>query len=110
MLNGTTYKTPDFYCTRIDGTLYKFATERCAMSWRQRVVEHPPIAKPAKSLGFRSGTLLQDFKSGSIWYIDGAMRRQVDWDAWLKHGFDWDDVVVCNRKELQLHPAKGDLE
>ena len=109
MLNGTTYQTPDFYCTMVNGKPYKFATERCALSWKQRVVKADYIPKPADTLGFRSGTLLQDFKSGSLWYIDGAVRRQVDLDAWNKHGFTWDEVVICNRKELELHAPKGDL-
>lgn len=110
MLNGTTYRTPDFYCTKVNGQDYRFATERCALSWRQRVVESPPVPRPERALGFRSGTLLQDFKSGSIWYIDGAVRRQVDFDAWRKHKFSRSELVVCSRDELELHEARGDLE
>ncbi len=109
MLNGTTYKTPDFYCTSLNDKPYRFASERCALSWGQRMVESASIEKPSSVLGFRSGTLLQDFKSGTLWYIDGAVRRQVDFDAWNKHQFNWDDVVICSRKELELHVAKGDL-
>jgi hypothetical protein len=101
--SGFTYSTPDFDFTVLSGKLYRFSTSTCARSWRQHVVrlaEHP---KPEAVLGFRSGALLQDWRSGTLWLIDGARRREVDYDAWVGYGFSWEDVLLCTRAELELH-------
>jgi hypothetical protein len=97
------------------GKVYRFASERAFQSWsvplrRFHSKYHGPPPESDGVLGFRAGSLIQGFYDARVYYISDNLRREITSpDVWEAFGFQWDEVIVVNKKELELHELGEEL-
>lgn len=87
---------------------FRFFSERVFDTWSlepvrssEQAVKHMPRAGV---LGFRDGSLIQDYSDGKLYIIAGNRRRMITSPDVLEVlGRDYDDVVAASREEIELH-------
>lgn len=95
------------------GKGYTFCSQRALDSWKLPVMELDPLEGSLPTalygvLGFRDGSLIQNFKDGKIYLVSDAKKRLLT--APLEdYGFDWADVVSVSDEEAQFHDDGTDL-
>lgn len=96
-----------------NGNGYEFYSKRARDSWGLPVF---PLDRREDSLprrlvgtvGFRDGSLIQNFKDGKIYLISNATKRLLT--APLEdYGFSWSDVVAVSDQEASFHSDGEDI-
>jgi hypothetical protein len=91
------------------GKRYRLYSDRAAGSWgidpirgsEQSLANYPRARAP---LGFRDGTLIQNFSDGKLYVISGNKRRQVTSpDVLARFGWRERDALVVSDEETALH-------
>lgn len=83
---------------------YKFGSTRAWKSWSVPIRNVAWTAEPVGTLGFRPGSLLQQFSSAKLYVVSNNLRLPITSpDVWEWYGWSWDDVLVVSMKELLMH-------
>lgn len=93
---------------------FRFFSDRVFESWNlepaigsEASVKHIPRGGV---LGFRDGSLIQDFSDGKIYLIAGNKRRLITSpDVFDLLGYDEGMIVPVSREEVELHDRGGDI-
>lgn len=86
---------------------YKFISQRAQNTWKLPVLNLDPRVDSLPnnivgSLGFRDGSLIQNFKDGKLYLVSDAKKRLLT--APLEdYGFDWTDVISISDEEAKFH-------
>lgn len=87
---------------------FRIPTRRVLDSWRFNVVQTTEAAvkhyKVAGKLGFRDGTIIDDFSDGRMYIIAGNKRRHiVNPDFFERTGIDHHWAITVSSEEANLH-------
>lgn len=90
-------------------------SKRTLDSWSTRVIigtEHSlsEYKESTRRLGFRSGSIVLDFASLNLYYIDNNKRRKItDPDFFVNTGLSEKDAIKASEKEVLLHERGDDI-
>lgn len=89
-------------------TKFKVYSERVLASWSFDLLPGSVASvskfKSGGSLGFRSGTLIQNIADNKIYLISDNLRRHItDPDVFVKYGFDEALIMAVSDAETNLH-------
>jgi hypothetical protein len=101
--NGVAFKVGDEYFLVKSGKLLKFFSERVFISWGLDFREVGPDSlkhlKRAGTIGFRDGSLIQNFVDGKMYLVSDNKRRLItDPDLLVLYG----PAVVASEAEINL--------
>lgn len=93
---------------------FRFFSRRVFDTWSlepvrssEQAIKHMP---KGGVLGFRDGSLIQDYSDGKLYIIAGNKRRLITSPDVLKVlGRDYEDVVPASREEIELHDEGENL-
>lgn len=108
--SGICVRTPQgAYRIGTDGKRYRIVSERIMRSWNfpfvvettEEALRKHPVA--VTKLGFRDGTLLNNFADGKMYLVSGAKLRHIKNPDFLEYlGVTLNDSLVVSDKEIQI--------
>lgn len=97
------------------GRKYEVFSERVLKSWELPILKGSEVAlsktpRGKGYLGFRDGTIVQDYSTGRVYLISGNKKRWIrSPDVYEKYGLDEDRVIFVSSEEVELHSDGKDL-